>query len=263
MLKADLRRIIYTPDLDKSIAGKCSTEPFQKLSRNFSQFSGSNFSSSKVPEKPTITEHKSKKILMNRNVSSLTFNGYNKRGNDPILENKMINKSSVPYNLLTPTISEGVERLKNCKRLYSSEKFKSNIGPDNTIVEERQRSTSKKIIQPLVTEEYKRFNEKKMCSWDRGSSLANKGSASKPKDNSTKVGNLMNKSSLSLGCTTKNQNFDLLLGSYKYKKYRKTGEVKLLIENTIANKEEKKRVELRAQYQNQPRSYSAIKSPYY
>lgn len=257
MLKADLRRIIYTPDLDKSVAGKSSTEPFQKLSRNLSRFSGSDFSSSKnIDQQPRNTEHRSKNISLNKNQSSLTFAYYNKRGNDPIIENKMINKSSVPYNLLIPTIGDNADQNRYCKRLYSSEKNKCSIGPSISVTEERQRSTSKRIIQPVVTDEYKKFNEKKICSWERASD-----SLSKSK-NSNKIVN-MNKSSLSLGCQTKNKNFDLLLGTYKYKNYRKTGEVKLLIENTIANKEERKRSELKVHNQTNPRSYSAIKSPYY
>lgn len=260
MLKADLRRIIYTPDLDKSIAGKCSTEPFQRQSRNFSHFSGSNFSSSKIPERPIITEHKPKKVFMNKNLSSLSFTGYNKRGNDPIIENKMINKSSVPYNLLIPTVKGNDDQPKLCKRIFSAQKNKSSIRPDNTITEVKQRSTSKRILQPAVSDEYKQFNERKMCSWDRGSKLLN--NAEGKHHVSFKSANV-NKSSLSLGIRTKNQNFDLILGTYKYKKYRKTGELKLLIENTIANKEERKRSEIKNQYQHQPRPYSAIKSPYY
>lgn len=209
MLKADLKKIRYTSPLleepRKEIKINQSQETFVG-ERNFKKLFRTNLKY----ERSAVTESKDKK---NCNENNLSIN------------HSKVMKEVINTSLILPSINnERKQNLSMGKRVYKEAKIQENhISIDFSINESNKtRNDSKKIIEYKASEEYKRYNEKSVCSWDRDFKLRMTDSSKRPE------------STANSGSITRHK-LGFHMKGIKYERCKQTGEMKLLLETSILN----------------------------
>lgn len=232
MIKANLRKIIYTPDITQC-AGK-DTHSKMSLKKNASHFNGLNFTNI---EETTRTRNP-KRIILNRNFSHISFQDYNRKGNEPIPLNNKINASSVGYNVVIPKVDPKNLEYVPMRRNWSGYKLKSNLTAGALSPEgEEIRAQAKKMIDFKVSEECKKMNSKAFALWEIRDEkrVSNHGKIENVKNSASQYLTLDKENVASLiKHEIKNKDMSLFNGSYKFKRFKKTGELKKLIENTYS-----------------------------
>lgn len=258
MLKANLRKIVYLPDINQPQIGVSRHyREARSQGKNISHFEGLNF----IDKSDCKEEIRPKKaILVPKNESNIVFNEYNRKGNEPIPINNKINSSSVGYNFLQNKSNEEQDPVCFHKRQYSQQKSKSNITPDYSVTEQGSPKEHfvKRIIPFSVSEEYKKLNSKQIAKWDKEPDLC----GSKVSREPTGPSFMREQAKNLLKYETKNKDMTLLNGAYRFNIHEKPSSIKKLIEYSYLQSPEKQ-VSSEAKQEkrlNVIRSYSAIKS---
>lgn len=203
MLKADLKKIVYTSPKLEPLKYDDDTKRLESnvLARNFKKL---NQPTQKI-DRLAMTDYKEKK---KNEIKSQNFNSQM--------------RAETEGSLLLPSIKQGRNQNYSLgKRVYKQAKGKEDhITIDYSITETfKTRNDSRKIINYKVSDEYKKMNEKLMCSWDRDFKSHLTGSSKRPVSTMANI--------------EKRHKLGYHMKGVKYDRCKKTGEVKLLLETSL------------------------------